>query len=384
VAAFERNLWSVFYLQKVIYAPDSVQNLSDPGESHAHAALWIARSLLKEGEINRALEICRPYAEDGDVLALSVLGQALWEKGEYDDALKAWGEVRDFRSLLWAGNAALKKKHFEVARVAYYSAMSVGAEKSVIPLVTYMRQSAANITEIERTLRKAIHDYPDSDSLPAWWAILCEVERLQDKCEDAKRACLTALARDQSNRRARLNLGWIYYDCEGLPRKAIEEFQKVVSFDPQKGAGYYAVGYVLAQEGQYEAADPWFERAISLQPERYRWYLSRAESTHKAGDLERAIELYRKAIGIFPDLAEGYYRMAWLHHLLGDEEHAIGAIEQAMARSHLKNPAYCLRAAKIYEAIGNYHKALNLYNEVLKLAPNNKAATLGNKRLSGR
>ena len=128
------------------------------------------------------------------------------------------------------------------------------------------------------------------------------------------------------------------------------------------------------------------QAATDLFPERYarsliNATLNRAEAHRQAGEFEQAIARYQEIIDQFPDQAQAYAGLAAAYQQTDQIERALDAIEAGKTLNS-KNKNFFTLAGELYEQAGKIDQALQAYQQVLTIDPQNPEALEAIQRLS--
>jgi tetratricopeptide (TPR) repeat protein len=100
--------------------------------------------------------------------------------------------------------------------------------------------------------------------------------------------------------------------AEGKLDAAIEEYSRVLEFDPNLYLAYYNRGRALWRKGEREKAKEDLTRAIHLEPDVAITYICRGDIFYNQGDLSSARKDYRKALELSPANRTAMERMELL------------------------------------------------------------------------
>jgi tetratricopeptide (TPR) repeat protein len=100
--------------------------------------------------------------------------------------------------------------------------------------------------------------------------------------------------------------------AEGKLDAAIEEYTRVLEFDPNLYIAYYNRGRALWRKGERERAKEDMTRAINLEPGVAITYICRGDIFYDQGDLGSARKDYRKALELAPSNPTAMERIALL------------------------------------------------------------------------
>ncbi len=88
----------------------------------------------------------------------------------------------------------------------------------------------------------------------------------------------------------------------GKPERALEEFDRAISMDPNRAEGYVGRGNALNTLGQYEAAVADYDRAIAIDPTLANAFVNRGIAHSHLGNLKLAVADYEKGLALDPKI----------------------------------------------------------------------------------
>ena len=109
-----------------------------------------------------------------------------------------------------------------------------------------------------------------------------------------------ALSLDPDNGRLHTERGRVYADI-GYSEKAVADYNQAIHLNPNDANAYGNRGIVYAINGNYDQAIADYDKAISLSPNSWEIYNSRGTTYVHKGDYEKAIADYTKAIQLNPN-----------------------------------------------------------------------------------
>jgi len=163
-----------------------------------------------------------------------------------------------------------------------------------------------------------------------------------------------------------------FYQERGSHRKAIEEFEKVLSIDPSYFKAYNGMGISYDLLGNFPSAVKAYEAALLLNPSLDYVQNNLGYSLYLQGTLDGAIAAFKKAIA----LNEGERRF---HNNLGVAYAEKGQSDLALAEFKLggdEAKAYYNLAQFAYKK-GLYNEAKSHYAQALKLNPSSSVFETG-------
>jgi serine/threonine protein kinase/Flp pilus assembly protein TadD len=150
-----------------------------------------------------------------------------------------------------------------------------------------------------------------------------------------------------------------YYLERSLSEQSVEEFDKVLSLDPNHDGALNNKGYAYMQLKNFEKAVECLTRSASLSPRTPNPVDSLAEAYFMAGNLDLAIENYQKAITIKPDFYSSMESLAYVFAMKEDYAEASKWLDKyiELAPSGIKLLGYLRKG--FYDAwLGNQEKSL--------------------------
>ncbi len=182
------------------------------------------------------------------------------------------------------------------------------------------------------------------------------------------------------------------YSNKGLYSKAIQDFDKAISLNPEYAPAYNGRGVVYVHEKLYDEAIQDFSKTISLNPDDALAYNNRGFAYVQIKLYDKALQDFDKAIGLDPEhvatynnRGNAYLKKKLYNKAIRDFDKAISLYPQYVAAYNGRGLAY--KGKKLYDkAIRDFDKALSL-NPDYADAYNNKvsllATTKGLKSRSG-
>lgn len=372
------NRWSLYYASQVIESK-SAQDSQAPPAQHPRAVLWQAVTALKAGDGFKARQLLGPLVTGGNRYALQLMACTLELLGDFPGSVEAWTLAKDAPSLWKAADRASARSAPNDALLALRAAWELDPENGTKPLADFLGSKQRDYAAGESLLEQALASIPSSYYRLDWLHDLAELLTAQHKWVQAAEAYRQVLAINGNNIEAHIGLGFVDYEQTGA-EAAFAEFRKATAIDPRRGDGYLAIAQILVRENRYAQAIPWFDLALERNP-RSRWYLVYAGAARKAGELSRALDIYGQAVARFPSYAPAHFEMAWACRLNNQPEQAVLSIERALELMDIPDPAYYVRAGRIYEFAGNPAKAIPAYRQALALDPASEPARQALARL---
>ena len=92
-------------------------------------------------------------------------------------------------------------------------------------------------------------------------------------------------------------------------KKAIKNFKKAITLNPNSPEVFYNLGLSFHNDGNFKSAQLSYREAIKLKPNYAEAHCNLGMSFSELGDFEEALVSYQKAIEIDPKYAGAYYNL---------------------------------------------------------------------------
>ena len=117
-----------------------------------------------------------------------------------------------------------------------------------------------------------------------------------------------------------ISLGNLHFS-ERRYEEAIEAYEKAVKIWPSSD-NHYALGQAYMSAGRYSGADQEFNTVLSMEPDKPAGYYGLGLNFSKQGSYEDAILQFREAIRVDPKFFDGYAEMGYAYADLGEMDEA--------------------------------------------------------------
>ncbi len=185
--------------------------------------------------------------------------------------------------------------------------------------------------------------------------------------------------------------------------KAIEVLQKEITKNPKSDEGYYLLGFVQGEQGDFEGMVDSYDKSLAISKNfeknindsrKYFWAqaYNRGVSLYqrgvKSGDVDSAKIYYDKSIADFnsalkiePDSADTYKNLAFVYLSKGDNEAAVQPLKELIAREQsldgykFLGEIYYVTGTNLKsqgsetEAVAEFNKSIEVLEEGLKKYP---------------
>ena len=113
--------------------------------------------------------------------------------------------------------------------------------------------------------------------------------------------------------------------------KAIEEYKKAIEIDSLMIEAYNNVGITYSELRRYDVAIAYFEKAIAMDPNYLKAYNNLGAALAESGRVEDAIRTFEKAIAVDPTYANSYKNLAMAYVSIERVGPALAAMERYLA-----------------------------------------------------
>jgi tetratricopeptide (TPR) repeat protein len=263
---------------------------------------------------------------------------------------------------------------------ALWEAYRINSEIGVLPLVEHLVE-LGEITESIELLFAALDEYPESKNRLNWWMVLANSLMEMQALEEAIEVYQDAIAEFPKEIDLYISLGWLYYDYKEDFTSALNLFNQAIEVDPDRGAGYYAVGVLLNREGKYNEAETWLAEAVFKEPRRTWYVIVRANNLRSGGFIHESISVYKSILEENPNYHYAYFELSLAYYNLEEMELARDAIANAIMIVPSPTMAYFNRAGRIFEALEDFETSVYYFEKTLELSPDNQSALEGLDRV---
>lgn len=337
VGALARNVTGLHYLLGAHWPFGAVSAEGWPAQTldvHPRLRLWLAQDAYRAGDLFGAADLLRPLVmgeSDAAIDARRLLGRLWEEEGRLEDAIAIWRESGDAHALVNAAQRAQLNEQYVLALRAYEAADQVDPSVGKSALVNFLWRTMREPDEAEAVLLAGIERQPDSSARRQWLAQLGGLYQDQQRWHDAVGVYHALHQLQPEAIDPLIQLGWShYYGGDGL-EAALLHFQRATSVAPADGAGYFAIGQLLAAEKNFGLADKWFGEAVARERSNVTWQAAYAQNARQDGQPQAAIARNAQALQTLPDAHQLYFQLAELYAELGDFERAKTPLMQALA-----------------------------------------------------
>lgn len=160
----------------------------------------------------------------------------------------------------------------------------------------------------------------------------------------------------------------------GETDRALSDYNDAIRVDPGNSLAFLGRGVLLAtRKRSYNRAIEDFDKVLTLQPDNVDALIARGNAYSQLGDNGRALADLDRAIQLAPDNAQAYVIRGLANNRRGQKQLAMQDYETALQRSPRYPQALANRAALLSEE-GKYDQAIGDLDEAIKADPDNPVA----------
>ena len=153
-------------------------------------------------------------------------------------------------------------------------------------------------------------------------------------------------------------------------QKAIEDFEKALTYRPDDWAAYNNIGYSYKHMGEYEKSIAMYEKSLEMliqnNDKRILPYSNMADCYEILGEYDKAIECYLKDLEWYPERTVFYEEIGDLYYYKKDYKNAIKYYETAGCKWDDKE--YLLKIGDVWFAQGKVKRAKSFYKKAAQSA----------------
>lgn len=191
----------------------------------------------------------------------------------------------------------------------------------------------------------------------------------KDDLDTAVADATTAIKFNDEDKIAFLTRGRAY-ELKKDYEKSIADYTRAIQIDPKYTIAYNNRGVVYYFKNDYVKAREDFSRAIEQNPRYVLALTNRAECNYQLKNYENAIKDADLATDLDPYTAQGWKLLGWSLREKGDLDNSIQMFSLAL-KGDPKNADFWYHRGFVWQKVkGQLGKAVNDYNEAIKLAPN--------------
>jgi tetratricopeptide (TPR) repeat protein len=294
---------------------------------------------------DKAIAIEQPI----NVFALSYKGSTLEKIGELENALDCYNEAINIKP----NNA-----------MAYYGKGSV---------LNKLEKYEMALECIDKALELSNYQYVDAridDARIEKGLVLSKL----GKYEEALECYNEAINIDPTNVRVYTGKGWVLSRL-GRYGVALECNDKALELSNyQYAPAWNEKGFVLLKLGKYEEALECYTEAINIDPTNVRVYTGKGRVLSRLGRYGMALECIDKALELKPEDAETLADKGIVLSKMGEDNEALQWFDRALELSNYQHVHAWIGKGFALEKTGKLEAALECYNKIIEIEPENTAA----------
>jgi len=334
-----------------------------------------------QASFQHALELNQNF-----VLADLALGQLMFSRGQWDDALKYAGPVlrrnpAEPRALLLAGNSEASLKNYPAAHQLFADYVKAYPDSPLGPLrLGYLALSQRQYAEAENQFQRSLQINPkqydaiaglvamrldqkqgekavqlvqehlQSDETPVLYNMLASVYVAQLQYSQAEAALKRSLELDPQNFATHSELGEVYQREHSLDR-ALAEYDAALKINGKNAGLWTFYGMLNEAAGHADAAEKAYLKALQFDPGSVGAANNLAWMYCEQGrELDKALELAQRAKAAVPEAAAVSDTLGWIYYKRQLFTSAVPLFQQALKQQ----PSH---------AVYHYHLAATLLKE---------------------
>jgi protein O-mannosyl-transferase len=298
-------------------------------------------------------------------VVLGTLALLTWrQSGLYGSPVDLYQATLQKNPGCWAarynlGNALGQKGHWQDAIKSYAEALRLKPDyaEALNNLGNAFAQ-AGRLNEAIDTYEKVLRLQPDyADAYLNLGVALSNAGHLQEAIERYHQA----LKLNQDSSATHNNLG-AALDQMGMHKEAIEHYEMALHLNPDNAEVHDNLGRTLVKEDRLEESVEHYERAIQLKRDYVNAYNDLGIALSKLGRQQEAVENYRQALFLRPDFTAAYCNLAMAYARMQRPADAIDAAQKGLGLA---------RSQRQSQQAKQIEDWLNAYRANLSNRPNN-------------
>jgi len=360
-----------------------LQEVIGKDAKNSKACYMLADMAVSGKNLDKALDLYKKITEINpqDSEALYRSGLIYIDKGDPGKADKIADDLLAKFPKRAAGDAlkGIIKYSRKDYRAAIESLLKATAAQPTLASLYYLGLSHYNVGEFELALTqfKKILDIDPSNTHARLLigVILLKLKRTDTAIEEIKKVLET----DKDNALAYNILGSAYM-TKGLPEEAMKELNTAIYLNPNLSDAHLKKGLFTLGQGDAKAAEAELKTAVKVAPEvlntrlvLYSYYMSKTDYPKAVGVMKEALTGKKSDAPFYNYMAAAYLKSS-------KPAEAETCLNKAKSADPDFFPPY-INLATYYAAKGDYGKALDEYNAMLKRDPKNATAMVNSAAL---
>ena len=299
-----------------------------------------------------------PREEEVSLWAMRNLMDIYKMKQDYDNALKFAYEMKEH---------PLSEKIQAEDNIAKILLEKGQIEDSIEILKGLIKESPENI-DLKKNLSKAFEKLNDFDSAISIYRKILEeidpkyIEQINMEISD-------------------LYSNWaIFLFSQEDNDECFKKFLTALQYYDKNPKTYYKIANVNKAIRNFNEAIAQYHHAIDLDPEFVDCYYEMAECYEAIGSIYEQKNILEESLEISPDNAKIHYQLGLIYQAQNNRPSALNYMKKAVELDETFTDAKC-KLALMFENLGDKENAILLYEEVLKIEPENETASNNLKML---
>ncbi|MCD6101281.1 MAG: tetratricopeptide repeat protein [Candidatus Marinimicrobia bacterium] len=305
---------------------------------------------LKAGNVERALEICRPLVkEQPDYAAANfLLGKIYFSLGELDSAKK-------YVDKAIALEPANQEYRTERERMSNFISKLAEAQRLY---------NDAKYTEAEKVYLEAVQMNPNfADSYYLLGMVYVRLGNYKKAREYFSKAIEMKPEEGKYKKKYEAFVKQLLYEGNQIFSRrdytgALKKFHDAIDLNPEEPLAYYLSAVVYLKIKDYDKVFEYIDKSLQLNPEYHKAYLVKGKAYFYKGEYQKAIEVYQKALEIKSDYVDAMENLGIAYYKLRKLDEALRYFKEALKYEKDK--------ANIYENIGAILNEQKKYKESIQ------------------
>lgn len=271
----------------------------------------------------------------------------------------------DFEKIVNRAITLHKKGFYEAAQEWYESALSIQPQNS--HLLRLYGVSFFQLGDFEKAMKLYYYSIAVQPNNSDTWRHLGIVLKETGKYQEAIEAYQKSITYRRNNPEAFRNLGNVLADLNRND-EAVVAYQEALRLKPDYAEAYTNLGVIYEKQEKIDDAINTHNKALTFLPYFAPAHNNLGQALLRKGLFKTAIKSFRKAIKFNPNYAIGWSNLGIALSALNKVSDAEEALTKACILDVKSIP--CKRNLAIFcQQIGQYDKALLIYEELVKLQP---------------
>jgi len=305
-----------------------------------------------------------------NIFLLHAYGYMLGRWQKYDEARRIFRnglKIEPKNIYLWQSWADMEgeKGEYEEARKLYSMAKGID-DKNIFVLVSFADLEAryGSYRMANALLNEAIR-LSNGKSVYAY-NVLGTMEARRGEYEKSLEAFKNALEIDPENIPTLNAMGMMYKE-RGHFEKALELFEEVLKIDPENLHTLNAIGELLGDKRRFEEAERYFKKILEIDPYNIKTLVSTGVMQNKKGNPDKAEALLREVLTLHPDNPYILSSLAEIYIEAGEFDEAEKWLKEALSRDRNNIPTLnsfgrlMTRMERVDDAREKFKRALKIW-----------------------